>query len=159
MYVLLHINAILLKWVSIWHPLPFFLCLRLCFRSESEDVEGNRVKVKVTVFLSKDLFWIKTLVKLNHNFDNCTIFSLQCMYVFLFFQILSASFHCSKATKRLTIKMSKTFSCWKIYNIQVVMLNNDHIFFSSGEIVKLEVTKQSNINWFCFDKPSMMIKK
>ena len=33
--------------------------------------------------------------------------------------------HCSKATKRLTIKMSKTFSCLKIYNIQVVMLNND----------------------------------
>ena len=34
--------------------------------------------------------------------------------------------HCSKATKRLTIKMSKTFSCGKIYNVQVVMFNNDH---------------------------------
>lgn len=33
--------------------------------------------------------------------------------------------YCTKATKRLTIKMSKTFSYPKIYNIQVVMLNND----------------------------------
>ena len=48
----------------------------------------------------------------------------QLLLIFLPWQTWQVRY-CTKATKRLTIKMSKTFSYPKIYNIQVVMLNND----------------------------------
>ena len=34
-------------YLHIWHPLPFSLHLRPGFRSESEDVKGNRVNIKL----------------------------------------------------------------------------------------------------------------
>ena len=49
------LNPITLEWLPIWHPLPFSLYLGHGFCSESEDVEGNRVKNKqeYTVTLMK----------------------------------------------------------------------------------------------------------
>ena len=34
-------NPIRLKWVPIWHTVPFSLYLRHGFRSDSEDVKAN----------------------------------------------------------------------------------------------------------------------
>ena len=42
------INPICLKWVTIWHPLLFSSYLRHGFRTESEDVEANRVNNTTT---------------------------------------------------------------------------------------------------------------
>ena len=44
-FVATYPNPIPLEKVRFWHPLPFSLYLRHGFCSESEDVEGNRVKV------------------------------------------------------------------------------------------------------------------
>ena len=37
------VNHIPLKWVPFWHAISFSPYLRHCFRSESEEVKGNRV--------------------------------------------------------------------------------------------------------------------